>query len=85
VTAQTHCVCLSGLTPQQEAILELRGMLQLVEGKCFEVIAAHSGPGELGNPEVVAYIERLQVGLCRAEDFCRVHGWRGRASEGVAP
>ena len=81
MTPPAHCVCLSGLTPQQEATLELRGMLQLVEWKCSEVQAAHSGPGDLGNPHVVAYLERLRVELLRAEDFCRVHGWRGQAGQ----
>lgn len=76
MTAPTHCTCMSGLTDGEAKLLELRGMIEAVEWKVCEAIAAHSGPAPVGNPEVVTYLERLRLGLVRAEDFCRVHGWR---------
>ena len=84
MNAPTHCACLSGITEGQAKLLELRGALQVVEWLTFEALSAHSGPGPLGSPEVVAYLERLQVGLIRAGDFCRTHGWR-RSQEGNKP
>lgn len=71
-----HCHCLSGLTEEQVKLLELRGALQVVTWLASEAKAAHDAPPN-ANPEVAAYLERLTLGLTRAEDFCRVHGWKG--------
>lgn len=72
--SQGHCTCMSGLTEGQAKLLELRGALQVVTWLAREAYHAHAAPPD-ADAEVAQYLEKLSLGLTRAEDFCRVHGW----------
>lgn len=71
-----HCVCMSGLTEGQVKLLELSGALQVVEWLACEAYSAHAGLAPVGNPDLADYLKKLQLGLCRAQQWCRENGWK---------
>lgn len=74
-----HCTCMSGLTETQAALLVLNGGIQGLEPLLLAALFAVAGPAPLGDPAVHSELERLRLGLARAAELCRRHGWPGGA------
>lgn len=70
------CACLSGLTEAQVRLLELGGALEVVEWLACQAYQANADPVASGNAEVADYLKKLQLGVSRAQHFCREHGWK---------
>ncbi len=69
------CGCLSGITARQAVMLELAGMLEAVEWKACQVRNAHGLLDEPGDAEVVARMNKTQIGLERLRAYCHEKGW----------